>query len=1016
MEKIDLFEEEINCLRKKIEEFTNLPVWKFKQNIENGEKISFDDKEWEEKVHPGCTWSLKDGPAYFRKWIEIPSEIEGIKLAGSNIDLLFLFPSGVEVFIDEKKVYECKFWADQIVIPFPFIQNAIPYEKHLVVFKTPGGDGLGGFGVGLWVDRVEEILFEIKTIFYQIKFALEIVKWKRMKNFEKLIEEVVNILSLQDLKERKWEDFLSQVKEAEKLLEKLRPIAKKFKLHLIGHAHIDMNWLWTYSDTINTCIRDFSTVTDLMAQNSDLTFSQSQAHVYKIVEENKPQIFEKVKERIKEGRWDVTANAWVEGDLNMVEGESIVRHILYTRKYTEEKLGTISCVMWCPDTFGHPISIPTILKDANIKYYYFMRCGKNFPLFIWKGRNGAEVIAFNSVYNNRIEPDRFLPQFIDFYNRYHLNETMFVYGIGDHGGGPTKIDIERKKILEQKPVIPSLEFSTTKKFFSYIEKFRSKLPIIKEELNPAFEGCYTTHSDIKRINRKCEHLLFSFETINAITSIEGDVYLNKELEEMWQVVLFNQFHDILDGSAIHSSYEYSGLIAKQVEEKTEKLIKERMEFLCSSKDDENVLIFNPTGWERDGIVEFEIPEKFKNEKIYLEGENEKIFVEVNNSNGVCKVEKVPGYGYKSFIIRKGEIKKIKCITKKEEGIWETPFYLIEIDEKMGLIKRIYDKKNEREVITPCKGINEDRSSFWAETSGNLLKILWETPHPMSAWIIGNIYKIENLFAAEEIKIEETSLKTIIKIKRKYQNSDIYQKIILYSDFPYIDFELELDWKEQGNKNVGVPMVRVNFNFNIENIKPLFEIPFGVYERENKTREYSALKWAGFKENDYLVGIINKEKYGYYIDGKNLSLTILRNPYEPDSSPDFGYQKIHYRIYFGEIDEVEISRKAEEFNKPFLVGIGKGKYKKFSLFKIDGNVMITIFKKEIKGNGYILRLNEIIGEKQKVKISFLKKPISIFFSNLLEEKIKEIKIKKSTLQLEIAPYSIMTLNIKYKEKK
>ncbi|MCM8760507.1 MAG: hypothetical protein NC832_02170, partial [Candidatus Omnitrophica bacterium] len=564
MGKIDNLEKEVLDLKSKIERYTSLPEWKFKQNVENGEKLSVDESDWEER-NPGFHWSLKEGQAYFRKWIEVPSEIEGIKIEGSDILLLFLFPSGVEVFVDEKKVYQYKFWADKIAVPLPFINNVKIGEKHLVVFKTPSGDGLGWSpGPRLYIEKIEEILFELKTIIYQIKFALHITKWFKRKNLINTVQNALEVLNIQDLKERKWENFLSQIKEAEKLLEVFRPIVKKFKIHLIGHAHIDMNWLWDYPDTINVCLRDFSSVINLMEEYPSLTFSQSQTHIYKIVEENDPELFKKVIEKIKEKRWEVTANGWVEGDLNMAEGESIVRHILYSKKYIKEKLKTNSFIMWSPDTFGHPISIPTILGNSEIKYYYFMRCGKNLPVFRWRGRDGSEVIAFNSAYNNRIESDRFLPLFIDFYNRYKINEMMFVYGIGDHGGGPTKIDINKKEILDKKPVIPSLEFSTTERFFSFIEKSRSKLPVIKEELNTIYEGCYTTHSDIKKANRESEHLLLSLETISAIANLKGENYPERELEEMWHTTCFNQFHDILDGSAIHSSYEYSIQIANQV--------------------------------------------------------------------------------------------------------------------------------------------------------------------------------------------------------------------------------------------------------------------------------------------------------------------------------------------------------------------------------------------------------------------------------------------------------------------
>ncbi|MCX8083292.1 MAG: alpha-mannosidase, partial [bacterium] len=168
---------------------------------------------------------------------------------------------------------------------------------------------------------------------------------------------------------------------------------------------------------------------------------------------------------------------------------------LYSKKYIKENFGKEIYIMWVPDTFGHPQTIPTILKNAGIKYYYFMRCGKGYPLFLWEGKDKSKVIAFNSVYNNQIDSDRIIPLFEDYYKKYKIKEFMFVYGVGDHGGGPTEEDIKRKIKLNDKPCFPTLEFSTTERYFKSIEKFKNKLPVIKDELNFIFEGCYTTHSD-----------------------------------------------------------------------------------------------------------------------------------------------------------------------------------------------------------------------------------------------------------------------------------------------------------------------------------------------------------------------------------------------------------------------------------------------------------------------------------------------------------------------------------------
>jgi len=195
MEKITLLEEEFGDIISKIERFTALSSWKFKQNIEGGEKVSVDDSGWEERSHP--YWSLRDGPAYLRKWVEIPPEIEGISLDGSTVNLEFLFPSGVELFVDGRKVYNHRFWADRVATPFPLLKDARSGERHLLVFRTPTGDGIGSFWrANLQIDRVEEVLFELRCILQQIKFAINIANWERRNELKKSIKMLLFWLTL----------------------------------------------------------------------------------------------------------------------------------------------------------------------------------------------------------------------------------------------------------------------------------------------------------------------------------------------------------------------------------------------------------------------------------------------------------------------------------------------------------------------------------------------------------------------------------------------------------------------------------------------------------------------------------------------------------------------------------------------------------------------------------------------------------------------------------------------------
>ncbi|MFN4226924.1 MAG: alpha-mannosidase [Candidatus Ratteibacteria bacterium] len=1003
MDPILKWENTLKDLEGKINKYLYLDEWKFKQNISDGEKIELDDNDWEVRKQP-INWALKDGDAYLRKWIEFPEEIEGIRITGSKIYLKFVFPSGVSFYLNGKNLYSHKFWADKIATPILLTEKVKPNEKFLLVFKTNKGDGLGVFWSYLSIKNIDDLIFQLKSILYQIKFAQIIVKETKNKKLLQILNKSIEKLDADLILKRDWGKISSLIKEIENLLENFRPYAKKYKVHLIGHAHIDMNWLWTYEDTVSVVLRDFTTITNLMDKYNDLTFSQSQTHVYKIAQVNNEKLFEKIKEKVKSGNWEITANAYVENDLNMVNGESIVRHIIYSKKYINDNFGKEVKIMWCPDTFGHPHTIPTILNNADIKYYYFMRCGKGYPLFLWEGPDKSKVIAFNSIYNNHIDSDRIIPLFVDYYEKYKIKEFMFVYGVGDHGGGPTEQDIERKIKLNERPCFPYLEFSTTEKYFRVIEKYRKKLPVIKDELNFIFEGCYTTHSDIKKNNRNCENMLLKLETLSSIFAIEKDNYPEDEIEKLWEKTLFNQFHDILDGSAIHKSYEYSNKLADEVINQGNIIMKEILEKMITNK--EGITVFNPNGWEIS--LPLRIPYTGE-EDIHIEDEKgTKLDVEIFEKNLIFNCVSVPPYNFKSFYIKKGKVEGQGFIKKDEE--WENEFYRIWIDKKYGLIRGIYDKENKKDVIPKANSIPEDRSSFWAENCANLIKIFWEKPHPMSAWIIGNIYKIENLIDMEKMEIKEGNIQTIFEIKRNYKDKEIIQRTILYRNFPYIDFEFETEWDIKGNSEIGVPMIRTNFNFNIENSDFYCEVPFGVIRRKNIPREYPSLRWAGFKENNWWVVLMNKEKYGYFVDGNNLSLTLLRNSYEPDADPDSGKYLFSYRLFFGKTNITEITKMATEYNIQPIFTEGIIKAKKF--FKIKGNLIPTCFKKSIKDNTFILRMVEYEGKKGKCSIVFERDIKGVWMSNLNEEKFKKLTLKNKEIKLDYKPYEIITIKFEF----
>jgi alpha-mannosidase len=355
----------------------------------------------------------------------------------------------------------------------------------------------------------------------------------------------------------------SLVAEVEAALAPLAKKAKDYRILCAAHAHIDMNWMWSYDETVMATLDTFRTMLDILGEYKDYKFSQSQASVYRIVEEYAPDMLEEIKKYVKEGRFEVTASTWVEADKNMPTGESFARHTLYTKEYLCKLLDLepdYLCIDFEPDTFGHSANIPEISAKSGVKYYYHCRGNDEGDyLYRWRSQSGAELMVYREpyFYNSSIEVN-IADEVLELSKRTGSKTLLKVYGVGDHGGGPTRRDIE--KILEMStwPIFPRLEFGTFHQYFEEMEKIRETLPILQEEINFICDGCYSSQSRIKAGNIRGERNLRLAETISTLsTAFAGGRNLKDSYKKAWKKVLFNQFHDIITGSGVIATREYA---------------------------------------------------------------------------------------------------------------------------------------------------------------------------------------------------------------------------------------------------------------------------------------------------------------------------------------------------------------------------------------------------------------------------------------------------------------------------
>ncbi len=407
----------------------------------------------------------------------------------------------------------------------------------------------------------------------QLTFARQLVQWhpENADAWNKLIAQAEK-LAAAAAKQGSREALESAANECEATLQPLAKTAKTYTIYCAGHAHIDMNWMWSWPETVAITHDTFATVIRLMEEFPEFRFSQSQASCYRIIEEHNPELLESIRKMVKAKKWEVTASHWVEGDKNLVSGDALVRHLVYARKYMAKLFDLRPDdvqIDWSPDTFGHPNTMPMYLSRGGIKYHYLHRPGAVRPeAFWWEAPDGSRVLVRNDQkrgYNGQINPDM-LGSLVDFNKDTGLPYTLFMYGVGDHGGGPTRRDLLRARETNAWPIYPKIQLAMVKEFFRRLESDGAKLPVLTCELNTELSGCYTTQTLIKRSNRIAENRLMDLEAAATVAAkLAGHSYPHDKLEESWRDALFCHFHDILPGSNVHDSRTWMhGLFQKTI--------------------------------------------------------------------------------------------------------------------------------------------------------------------------------------------------------------------------------------------------------------------------------------------------------------------------------------------------------------------------------------------------------------------------------------------------------------------
>ncbi len=768
-------------------------------------------------------------------------------------------------------------------------------------------------------------------------------------------------------------------------------------LHMIGNAHIDPVWLWQWQEGFQETLATFRSALDRMAEYPDFRFSASSAALYSWVERVDPDLFAEIQARVAEGRWEIVGGWWIEPDCNIPGGESFARQALYAQRYFREKFGVIARVGYAVDSFGHSGTLPKILKQSGLDFYVFMRPGpheKGLPgrLFWWESDDGSRILAFRLPFSytgwgqdleahiRRCAAEMKPP----------INAAMCFYGVGDHGGGPTKENIENIRHLSDDPELPALAFSTATAFFESVATRDWPLPTVHDELQHHASGCYAAHSAIKRWNRQAENTLQRAETWAAIAAhTTGLSYPQAEFGQAWQNVLFNQFHDILAGTSLAAAYDDARNLYGEAESLADRALNDAVQSLAwqmaipHEEGVKPIAVFNPHAWNAKLPMELEIG-RIDGDAVLTDEQGTPVPHQIVQSQAtawgrtrIAFVADLPPTGYRVYRLVSGVTPDVDDTPNAADTTAENDRFRLAFDPRTGTLTSLYDRHIGTQILAGPAArpvLIADPSDTWSH----------------------NVFR----FAGEEKAQDETSgfqltrlqtvaqgpVKTVIRVESDWGPSHLVQEFCLYQDLQRIDVHVSVDWHAQHT------LLKLRFPVAVHGYKVTHEIPFGHIERFPSGEEEPMQRWvdiSGTADNGvpYGLSLLNDGKYSVDVTRNEIGLTVLRSPVyahhvpaelDPDTAYayiDQGEQTFTYSLYPhpGSWEEAATVRQAAELNRPPVALIATGRpagqlpLSDTYLAAEPDNIIVTALKQAEEGDDLILRAYESAGMATEARI-------------------------------------------------
>jgi alpha-mannosidase len=1030
--------------------------------LPNGASPELNDDAWQAIQIP---FNASEDDIWLRKQIVIPPTLDGYDPAGVKVWLQEPTRGDVTVYANGKRIAR-----GEDMEPLVLLESAKPGDKLLLavhIGKTKQSKQLRRMSLRYDFPANRPNPVVLRTEFLAAAILLPSLAPASPQAKEALDRAIVTVdlHALDGGDATRFDASLQDAKAQLALIEKGIP---QVNFHLSGNSHIDAAWLWPWTETVDVVKRTFGSAAQLMDEYPSYTFTQSAAQYNVWMAEKYPDLNARIKKYIQEGRWEIVGGMWVEPDLNMSDGESLVRELLLGKRTYKQLYGVDVRIGWNPDSFGYNWQLPQIYKKSGIDYFVTQKMSWNdtnklpLKLFWWQSPDGSKVLTFlPDGYDSRdFNPVRLSNNIVHARTLAPgLDEILDLYGVGDHGGGPTRSLLdEGLQWMAPDRATPKMEFGTAQAFFNDVEKKiastsptwnyeaaalgetklpapvqgQINIPTWKDELYLEFHrGVFTTQSNHKRNMRESEEEVLNAEKYSSLAWLDGQTYPATELTDAWKKVVFNQFHDLAAGSGIgviykdaQQDYDQVRWATQQASGKALNVIAERIDTRAASSNGAvPLMVMNPLGWQRSGLVEAEVqmPVPSPQGVSVLDAAGHvlpSVTLSSNKETGsihlLIDAKDVPSLGYELLRVVPGH-RSFASDLKVSGTTLENSALRVQVDSRTGCITSLYDKKTSFETLA-------------ANSCGNELIAFKDTPKQFDAWNIDADFEksFTKLDTADSVQVVENDpLRAAIRVTHTWQGSKFVQDIVLYNGGDEVDVVNDIDWHETH------VLLKAAFDLAASSPKATYEIPYGTIERpttrnnswEAAKFEVPAIRWADLGDGTHGFSLINESKYGYDAAGHTLRISLLRSPTDPDPNADRGHHHFRYALYphGGSWQQALTVRRGYEYNykiQAIPVSSHPGMLPERHSFAgtLAQNVVLTAVKKAEDSNALIFRFYEWAGKDGEVRLQVPQGATSARLANLLEEPQGEnLAVENGdTVVVRTHPYEIVTVQVNYPE--